>query len=233
MTATTWRWPPIALGAGACFGDILDGKRIGGHGQGPGVSVTMVESAERARRLSQLTSRLPRDFRLARAYTRVLMNLSFPIRDRPHGVGQFVEVRRSQRVCSLPRRGPARNSPRSLEGNRHGPPISWPGRRSARAKFRSARPATMARRMCHSRCFSRRPISSSCTCRIAGAARRLPPSSVNRWTSPRRRLVRSRRMSRAARPGSRFFASPIKWHFQGFQLSGNMLALGSKSGGAA
>jgi tripartite tricarboxylate transporter family receptor len=32
---------------------------------------------------------------------------------------------------------------------------------------------------------------------------------------------------------TRFFASPIKWHFQGFQLSGNMLALGSKSGGAA
>ena len=32
---------------------------------------------------------------------------------------------------------------------------------------------------------------------------------------------------------TRFFASPIKWHFQGFQLSGNMVALGSKSGGAA
>ena len=51
-------------------------------------------------------------------------------------------------------------------------PISSPTPRSGRARFRSARRATTARRMCRSRCSSRPPASSSCTCRIAAAGRR-------------------------------------------------------------
>jgi hypothetical protein len=51
VTAMTWRWPPIALGAGACFGTELDGKRIGGHGQG---KVDAWALASRVRRHSHL-----------------------------------------------------------------------------------------------------------------------------------------------------------------------------------
>jgi hypothetical protein len=34
VTAMTWRGPPIALGQELASGTELDGKRIGGHGQG-------------------------------------------------------------------------------------------------------------------------------------------------------------------------------------------------------
>ena len=51
-------------------------------------------------------------------------------------------------------------------------PISSPTPRSGRARSPSARRATTAPPMCRSRCSSRRPASSSCTCRIAAAGRR-------------------------------------------------------------
>ena len=70
-------------------------------------------------------------------------------------------------------------------------PISSPTPRSGRARSRSARPATTAPRTCRSRCSSRPPASSSCTCPIAAAGRRSRHSSASRSTSPRRRPARS------------------------------------------